>query len=149
TDDPAATRALWRVREDGSGIATRAADGTEAWAGWEDAAVPPERFASYLGDFRSLMREHGRTGILYGHFGEGCAHVRIDWPLHEPGGIAGYRRFVEDAADLVASHGGTVSGEHGDGRARSELLPRMYSAEAMTAFGEFKRVFDPDNALNP
>ncbi|MQA05326.1 MAG: FAD-binding protein [Streptosporangiales bacterium] len=149
TDDPVTTRSLWRVREDGSGIATRAADGTEAWAGWEDAAVPPENFAAYLGDFRTLLAKHGRSGILYGHFGEGCAHVRIDWPLHEPGGIAGYRSFVEDAADLVAAHGGTVSGEHGDGRARSELLPRMYSAEAMAAFGAFKHAFDPDGVLNP
>lgn len=149
TDDPATTRALWRVREDGSGLATRAANGTEAWAGWEDAAVPPDNLAAYLTDFRDLMREHGRTGVLYGHFGEGCAHVRIDWPLHEPGGIAGYRSFVEDAADLVASHGGSVSGEHGDGRARSELLSRMYSRDALAAFGGFKRVFDPTGMLNP
>ncbi|MBO0889370.1 MAG: FAD-binding protein [Acidothermales bacterium] len=149
TDDPATVRALWRVREDGSGIATHAPDGTEAWPGWEDAAVPPERFASYLTDFRALLRKHGRRGVLYGHFGEGCAHVRIDWPLHTPEGVRGYRAFVEDAADLVASHGGTVSGEHGDGRARSELLPRMYSPAAMAAFRQFKEAFDPDGALNP
>ncbi|MGH3097087.1 MAG: FAD-binding and (Fe-S)-binding domain-containing protein, partial [Streptosporangiales bacterium] len=149
SDDPVETAALWRIREEVAGLSTRAPDGTEAWPGWEDAAVPPERFGAYLREFRGLLDKHGRTGILYGHFGEGCAHIRIDWPLHEPGGIAGYRTFVEEAADLVAAHGGTVSGEHGDGRARSELLSRVYSPEAIAAFGEFKRAFDPEGMLNP
>ncbi|NUT97884.1 MAG: FAD-binding oxidoreductase, partial [Saccharothrix sp.] len=142
--DPARQRALWRVREDGAGLATRMADGSEAWSGWEDAAVPPERLGAYLREFDALLAGHGRRGVTYGHFGEGCLHVRIDFDLR-----AGYRSFLEDAADLVVAHGGSLSGEHGDGQARSELLTRMYPPAAIEAFGRFKRAFDPDNRMNP
>ncbi|MBB5954165.1 FAD/FMN-containing dehydrogenase/Fe-S oxidoreductase [Saccharothrix tamanrassetensis] len=142
--DPARQRALWRVREDGAGLATRMADGGEAWAGWEDAAVPPEKLGAYLREFDALLTGHGRRGVTYGHFGEGCLHVRIDFDLR-----AGYRSFLEDAADLVVAHGGSLSGEHGDGQARSELLPRMYPPAAMRAFGRFKAAFDPENRMNP
>ncbi|WP_433273111.1 FAD-binding and (Fe-S)-binding domain-containing protein [Actinosynnema sp. CS-041913] len=142
--DPARQRALWRVREDGAGLATRMADGSEAWSGWEDAAVPPERLGSYLREFDALLTGHGRRGVTYGHFGEGCLHVRIDFDLR-----AGYRSFLEDAADLVVAHGGSLSGEHGDGQARSELLSRMYPPAALRAFGRFKAAFDPDNRMNP
>jgi FAD/FMN-containing dehydrogenase/Fe-S oxidoreductase len=147
--DPAAQRALWRIREDGAGLATRLPDGREAWPGWEDAAVPPERLGPYLREFRALLDRHGRHGVLYGHFADGCVHVRIDFDLRAPGGPARYRGFVEEAADLVASHGGSLSGEHGDGRARSELLPRMYSPRAIELFERFKAIWDPDDLLNP
>jgi FAD/FMN-containing dehydrogenase/Fe-S oxidoreductase len=147
--DPAVMRSLWRIREEGAGIVTRMADGTEAWPGWEDSAVPPEQLASYLRGLRDLMAEHGRRGVPFGHFGEGCLHLRVDWEMTTPAGVAQYRRFVEDAAELAVAHGGTMSGEHGDGRARSELLPRMYSPEMLTAFARFKAVFDPDGRLNP
>jgi FAD/FMN-containing dehydrogenase/Fe-S oxidoreductase len=143
--DPVRMRGLWRIREDGAGLATRMADGAEAWSGWEDAAVPPERLGAYLRDFDKLLSRHGRRGPTYGHYGDGCLHVRIDFDLHGPG----YRRFLEEAADLVVSHGGSLSGEHGDGQARSELLPRMYSPEIMAAFGRFKAVFDPRGLMNP
>ncbi|GAB3213733.1 FAD-binding and (Fe-S)-binding domain-containing protein [Marinactinospora endophytica] len=147
--DPAQARALWAIREAGAGIAARMADGGEAWAGWEDSAVPVGALADYLRDLYRLMDSHGLRGIPYGHFGEGCLHLRCDYDLHTEHGLAAYRAFMADAADLVAAHGGSVSGEHGDGRARSELLPRMYGPQTLTAFAAFKEVFDPERLLNP
>ncbi len=143
---PQAT-ALWRIREDGAGLGGRTPAGEPGWPGWEDAAVPPERLGAYLRDFDALMADHGVDGLLYGHFGDGCVHVRIDLPLVDA--PERMRPFVEAAARLVASHGGSFSGEHGDGRARSELLPLMYSPEAIDAFAAFKHLLDPDNACNP
>lgn len=139
--------ALWRLREEGAGAASRTADGRPAWPGWEDAAVPVGRLPDYLRDFTDLVGSHGLDGVLYGHFGEGCVHVRLDFPLErEPGRL---RRFVEEAASLVAEYGGSFSGEHGDGRARSELLAKMYSPAALAAFAELKAIFDPQGILNP
>jgi FAD/FMN-containing dehydrogenase/Fe-S oxidoreductase len=139
--------ALWRIREDGVGLAGRTPAGAQAWPGWEDAAVPVERLGAYLRDFEALMRSHGVDGLSYGHLGDGCMHVRLDLPLADA--PQRLRPFLRDAAALVASHGGSLSGEHGDGRARSELLPLMYSPEAIGAFEAFKAVFDPQDALNP
>jgi Fe-S oxidoreductase len=141
--------ALWRIRADGAGLAGRTPDGRPAWPGWEDAAVPPERLGAYLRDFRALLDSYGLDGLCYGHFGDGCVHVRIDLPLHEPDSPALLRRFLTDAARLVAVHGGSMSGEHGDGRARGELLPLMYSPEAIGLFEGFKHLLDPDDLLNP
>jgi FAD/FMN-containing dehydrogenase/Fe-S oxidoreductase len=149
TADPAQMKALWRIREDGAGIATRSPDGDEAWPGWEDAAVPPERFGAYLREFDALLKNHSRRGVYYGHFGDGCLHVRIDFDLLTPAGIAGFRAFMEDAADLAVAHGGSLSGEHGDGAARAELLPRMYPPPIIAAFEEFKAIWDPDDRMNP
>ncbi|WP_460437151.1 FAD-binding oxidoreductase, partial [Angustibacter speluncae] len=139
--------ALWRIREDGAGLGGRTPSGEQGWPGWEDSAVPPERLGAYLRDLEALMAGHGVDGLVYGHFGDGCIHVRIDLPLADA--PERMRPFVEDAARLVASHGGSFSGEHGDGRARSELLPIMYSAEAIEAFAAFKHLLDPDGVLNP
>lgn len=147
--DPRQARALWRIREDGAGLSGRSPRDRPAHAGWEDAAVPPERFGAYLRDLDALLEEHDVTGLPYGHFGDGCLHIRLDVDLASPGAQERYRSLVEDAADLVARHGGTLSGEHGDGRARSALLPRMYSAETMALFGAVKHAFDPDGLLNP
>uniref|UniRef100_UPI000AEF0BEC FAD-binding and (Fe-S)-binding domain-containing protein n=1 Tax=Streptomyces caniscabiei TaxID=2746961 RepID=UPI000AEF0BEC len=147
--DPAAQRALWRIREDASGTATRMPDGTEAWPGWEDCAVPPARLGAYLRDFRGLLRAHDLRGTPYGHFGDGCIHVRIDFDLLTPPGIARFRRFSEELAALVTSHGGSLSGEHGDGQARAELLPTMYGTEMVRLFEQVKGVWDPDDLLNP
>ncbi|GAB2975281.1 FAD-binding oxidoreductase [Amycolatopsis acidiphila] len=147
--DPAAQRRLWRIREEGAGLATRMSDGSEAWPGWEDAAVPPERLGAYLREFKQLLARHGRKTVVYGHYGEGCLHMRIDFDLLSKSGIAGFRSFLRDAADLIAAHGGSLSGEHGDGQARSELLPRMYSPEMMALFERFKGIFDPDDRMNP
>lgn len=147
--DEAATRALWRIREESAGIATRSDDGGEAWPGWEDSAVPPEQLAAYLRDLHALLRRRGLRGVPYGHFGEGCLHLRIDWDLTTEPGVRDYRAFMDEAAGLVAHYGGTLSGEHGDGRARSELLPRIYSPKTLSAFAAFKAVFDQESHLNP
>ncbi|MGW2236614.1 FAD-binding and (Fe-S)-binding domain-containing protein [Streptomyces sp. NPDC001759] len=147
--DPAGQRALWRIREDASGTATRMRDGTEAWPGWEDCAVPPARLGAYLRDFRGLLTSHGLRGTPYGHFGDGCIHVRIDFDLLTGAGVARFRRFSEELAELVVAHGGSLSGEHGDGQARAELLPRMYGPELVNLFERAKAVWDPDDLLNP
>ncbi|MEA4942867.1 MAG: FAD-linked oxidase C-terminal domain-containing protein, partial [Propionicimonas sp.] len=133
---------------DGAGLAETSL-ARPAYAGWEDAAVPPERLGGYLRDFEALLDQHGLQAAPYGHFGEGCVHARIDFPLTAPDGPARLRAFLTDAAALVGSHGGSMSGEHGDGRARSELLPAMYSPAALALFGAVKQLFDPDNLLNP
>ncbi|MFE7616001.1 FAD-binding and (Fe-S)-binding domain-containing protein [Streptomyces sp. NPDC057496] len=147
--DPAGQRALWRIREDAAGTATRMPDGTEAWPGWEDCAVPPARLGPYLREFRALLAEYGLRGTPYGHFGDGCIHVRIDFDLLSTAGVAHFRRFSEDLADLVVAHGGSLSGEHGDGQARAELLPRMYGDELVALFARYKDVWDPDGGMNP
>ena len=143
----APARALWRVREDGAGLGSRTPADAPAWPGWEDAAVPPRQLGAYLRDFAALMAEHGLDGLSYGHFGDGCVHIRIDFPFSSA--PARYRRFVVAAAQLVGTYGGSMSGEHGDGRARSELLPAMYSAEAIEVMAAVKAIFDPGNTLNP
>jgi FAD/FMN-containing dehydrogenase/Fe-S oxidoreductase len=148
-DDPRTSAALWRIREDGAGLAARSVGGHGAHAGWEDAAVPPERLGDYLRDFEALLADRGLGGTPYGHFGDGCLHIRITFPLDRPGGAAVFRDFVTDAATLVAGYGGSLSGEHGDGRARGALLPLMYSPAALDAFAAVKAVFDPDGLLNP
>ncbi len=156
-DDPAHRKALWRVREDGAGLSSRLADpddesigdGYESWPGWEDAAVAPERLADYLDDFAGLLDHHRLTGVMYGHFGAGCMHVRITFDLRSAEGRTVMARFCTEAAELVVRHGGSLSGEHGDGRARSALLPIMYSPAMMSAFARFKAIWDPHGILNP
>jgi FAD/FMN-containing dehydrogenase/Fe-S oxidoreductase len=140
---------LWRVREDGAGLSARLHTGGESWPGWEDSAVAPENLASYLSDFRDLLARFGLDGVMYGHFGAGCMHVRITFDLRTDDGRRVMEAFMREAAALVVRHGGSLSGEHGDGRARSELLPIMYSADMLQAFDEFKRIWDPTGILNP
>ncbi|ANY09448.1 FAD-binding and (Fe-S)-binding domain-containing protein [Pseudonocardia sp. HH130630-07] len=147
--DPAVQARLWRIREDGAGLAGRAPSDRPAWPGWEDAAVPPEQLGRYLARFDELVDSYGMTSAPFGHFGDGCMHVRLDVPLDRPDGTSVLRSFLTDAARLVGEFGGSLSGEHGDGRARSELLPHMYSPDAITLFGGIKHAFDPENLLNP
>ncbi|WP_205761504.1 FAD-binding and (Fe-S)-binding domain-containing protein [Arthrobacter mobilis] len=147
--DPAERASLWRVREDGAGLSSRLAGGGESWPGWEDSAVAPENLADYLADFRTLLDRHGLTGVMYGHFGAGCMHIRITYDLRTEAGRAVFRAFSREAAELVVRHGGSLSGEHGDGRARSELLPVMYSPALLAAFAEYRRLWDPAALLNP
>ncbi|HKJ56411.1 MAG TPA: FAD-linked oxidase C-terminal domain-containing protein, partial [Nitriliruptoraceae bacterium] len=142
-------RALWAIREAGAGLAAVAPSGRPGHAGWEDSAVAPERLGDYLRDLEVLMVEHGLTGMPYGHFGDGCLHVRLDFALRSSDGPARYRRFMEAATELVISHGGTTSGEHGDGRMRSWLLDRLHGEEGMTAMRRVKTLFDPDGICNP
>jgi FAD/FMN-containing dehydrogenase/Fe-S oxidoreductase len=146
--DRSEAAALWRIREDGAGLGAISLP-RPAYSGWEDAAVPPEQLGAYLRDFDALLRSHRLDGVPYGHFGDGCLHLRIDFPLTDADGPRRFRDFVTEGARLVAAYGGSVSGEHGDGRARSELLPVMYPAEIIDLFAAVKNVFDPDDLLNP
>jgi FAD/FMN-containing dehydrogenase/Fe-S oxidoreductase len=152
-DDPSHEEQLWQVREAGLGATAHLPDRPDTWEGWEDSAVPPDRLGDYLRRLRGLFEEFGYqsdTGpSLYGHFGQGCVHTRIPFDLYSADGVAGYRRFMERAADLVAEFGGSFSGEHGDGQSRSELLPRMFGERLVEAFGRLKAVFDPQDRMNP
>jgi len=147
--DTSERASLWRVREDGAGLATRPAEGGQTWPGWEDSAVDPTNLPDYLRDLRALLDKHGRKGVMYGHFGAGCIHMRIDFDFNAPDAARAMGRFVREAAELVVRYGGTLSGEHGDGRARSELLPVMYSPEMLGLFAAVKDAFDPDGLFNP
>lgn len=138
---------VWRIRQDGVGLAGRTPAGRQAWPGLEDAAVPPERLGAYLRDFETLIASYGIEGLPYGHFGDGCVHVRLDIPLEQDGVVL--HEFMHEAARLITSYGGSLSGEHGDGRARSELLPYMYSPDALALMAAFRHEFDPRGVLNP
>ena len=152
-DDPAREDELWQVREAGLGATAHVPGKPDTFEGWEDSAVAPERLGEYLRKLTALYEEFGYasdTGpSLYGHFGQGCVHTRIPFDLYSADGVATYRRFMERAADLVASLGGSFSGEHGDGQSRGELLPKMFGTDIVTAFGRLKAVFDPGNRMNP
>ena len=147
-DDPATAARLWQIRADGAGLAGVSLE-KPAYGGWEDAAVPPAQLGRYLREFDALLTKHGLQGLPYGHFGDGCVHCRIDFPLTAADGAQRYRAFIEEAATMVGKFGGSMSGEHGDGRARSELLTHMYSEDAIQLFGAVKNLFDPNNLLNP
>jgi FAD/FMN-containing dehydrogenase/Fe-S oxidoreductase len=148
-DTPEEQHQIWEIRESGLGATAFVPGERDAWPGWEDSAVPPDRMGDYLRDFRRLLDRHGLECALYGHFGQGCLHCRISFDMTSRAGIANFRSFVEKAADLVVSYGGSLSGEHGDGQARAELLPKMYGPELVRAFREFKRIWDPEGMMNP
>ncbi|MCK1822773.1 FAD-binding protein [Streptomyces sp. XM83C] len=150
SDDPEREQRMLRAREAGLGVTARPPDERETWEGWEDSAVPPERLGDYLRELKELFEEfdYDRPS-LYGHFGQGCVHTRIPFELRTADGVAVFRRFLERAADLVVSYGGSLSGEHGDGQARGELLTRMFGERLVAAFGELKTLFDPDDRMNP
>jgi FAD/FMN-containing dehydrogenase/Fe-S oxidoreductase len=140
---------IWKIRESGLGATAHVSQEHPTWEGWEDSAVPPERLGTYLRQLRALFDRYGYGCDLYGHFGQGCVHTRIDFDLESREGIAKYRAFVEDAADLVVGLGGSLSGEHGDGQSRGELLSKMFGPELMAAFREFKSIWDPRWKMNP
>jgi len=147
--DPQQVKRVWEVRESSLGVTSHVPGEALNWEGWEDSAVAPEKLGSYLRDLRKLMNTYGYRGTLYGHFGHGCVHNRVNFDLQSEAGIAAYRRFVEEAADLVVSYGGSLSGEHGDGQSRAELLPKMFGPELVQAFREFKAIWDPEWKMNP
>ena len=147
--DTAEMKELWRIRESSAGLVTRLPDGREAWPSWEDSAVPAENLADYLSDLYDLMEKYRLEGIPFGHFGEGCVHLRINFDLGTSQGIEQFEQFMEEAALLVTGYGGSLSGEHGDGRARSKLLSKMYSDKMLRAFECFKFILDPNNLFNP
>jgi FAD/FMN-containing dehydrogenase/Fe-S oxidoreductase len=148
-DDHSQEALVWEIRESGLGATARVPGKADTWEGWEDSAVPPERLGDYLRDLHALYRRYGYFGALYGHFGQGCIHTRINFDLVTADGIRKFRAFLEDASDLVVSLGGSLSGEHGDGQSRAELLPKMFGDELVKAFGQFKAIWDPDNRMNP
>jgi Fe-S oxidoreductase len=148
-DDRDEQNRLWEIREAG-GPAVPATGGDRAmWPGWDDSAVAPEKLGGYLRDLHQLYGKYRYRADLFGHFGQGCVHCRVDFELRTVEGVAQFRRFMGEAADLVHRYGGSLSGEHGDGQARGELLPRMYSGEMIQAFREFKSIWDPDWKMNP
>ena len=140
---------MWEVRESALGATSHVPGEAFNWEGWEDAAVAPEKLGGYLRDLRKMFAAYGYKGSLYGHFGHGCVHTRINFDLQSKDGIAKFRKFMEEAADLVVSYGGSLSGEHGDGQARGELLPKMFGPELVQAFREFKSAWDPEWKMNP
>jgi Fe-S oxidoreductase len=146
---PRQAKRIWEIRESSLGVTSHVPGEPLNWEGWEDAAVAPEKLGAYLRDLRKMMAAFNYKGSLYGHFGHACVHTRLNFDLRSKEGIAKFRRFVEEAADLVVSYGGSLSGEHGDGQARAELLPKMFGPELMQAFREFKSAWDPDWKMNP
>jgi FAD/FMN-containing dehydrogenase/Fe-S oxidoreductase len=148
-DDEQQAKRLWSIREAGLSATAFPPQGGDHWPGWEDSAVPPESVGAYLRDLRALFQKYGYDGALYGHFGQGCVHSRISFDLRTAPGIRAYRAFLEEAADLVVSYGGSISGEHGDGQQRAELLVKQFGEELIDAMREFKRVWDPDWKMNP
>ncbi len=148
-NDPKEVEQVWKVRESALGATAHVPQKPLTWEGWEDSAVAPEKLGGYLRDLRRLMERHAYQGDFYGHFGQGCLHVRINFDLATKPGIDAYRAFLYEAADLVVSYGGSLSGEHGDGQSRAELLPKMFGPELIEAFREFKRIWDPDGRMNP
>ena len=149
-DDPAAIHGIWEIRESGLGATAFVPGEPDTWEGWEDSAVPVEHVGDYLRDLRALYERYGYRGALYGHFGQGCIHTRINFDLTSAEGIARFERFTQEAAELVVGkYGGSISGEHGDGQARGDLLRTMFGDELLEAFREFKAIWDPDGLMNP
>ena len=148
-DDPAVEAKLWKVRESGLGATAHVPQKKITWEGWEDSSVPPEKLGTYLRQLRKLFDRYGYACDLYGHFGQGCVHTRIDFDLETAEGIRAFRAFLHDAAKLVVSLGGSISGEHGDGQSKAELLPIMFGEELVQAFREFKSIWDPAGRMNP
>ncbi|MGD0480422.1 MAG: FAD-binding and (Fe-S)-binding domain-containing protein [Terracidiphilus sp.] len=146
---PEEAASVWHVRESALGAMVFVPGEPDRWEGWEDAAVPPAQLGNYLRAITKLMAEYGFRSPLYGHYGQGCVHTRINFDFSTPNGIKIFREFIDRAADVVISFGGSLSGEHGDGQARAALLPKMFGPELMEAFREFKRLWDPDNRMNP
>lgn len=148
-DDKKQEEMVWKVRESGLGATAFVPGEPVTWEGWEDSAVPPDKVGNYLRDLRKLLEKHGYGCALYGHFGQGCIHTRIDFDFRTVEGIRNYRAFIEQATDLVVSYGGSISGEHGDGQSKAEMLPKMFGPELVKAFDEFKAIWDPQNMMNP
>jgi hypothetical protein len=148
-DKPKDEKKVWQIRESGLGATAIVPGMPDTWEGWEDSAVPPDKVGDYLRDFRKLLDKYRYDCALYGHFGQGCIHVRIDFDLETHAGIDKYVHFISDAADLVVSYGGSLSGEHGDGQSRAALLPKMYGDELIQAFRDFKAIWDPAWKMNP
>jgi FAD/FMN-containing dehydrogenase/Fe-S oxidoreductase len=148
-DRQAVEMKLWKIRESGLGVTAFVPGEPDSWEGWEDAAVPPEREGDYLRAFQKLLDRYDYRTPFYGHFGDGCIHCRINFDLRTAPGLEKWRSFLDEAADLVVEHGGSLSGEHGDGQSRAELLEKMYGPDLLKAFRQMKATWDPDGRMNP
>jgi FAD/FMN-containing dehydrogenase/Fe-S oxidoreductase len=146
---PEEAASVWFVRESALGAVVFVPGEPDRWEGWEDAAVPPAKLGAYLRSITALMNEYGYRSPLYGHYGQGCVHMRINFDFHSEQGLRNFREFLDRATDVVLHYGGSLSGEHGDGQSRAALLPKMFGPELMQAFREFKALWDPDNRMNP
>ncbi|HEY8296496.1 MAG TPA: FAD-binding and (Fe-S)-binding domain-containing protein [Candidatus Baltobacteraceae bacterium] len=140
---------LWQFRDNALGSTSKIPNQPDYYPGWEDSAVDPKRLGDYLRKFQKMLDEYGYQGSIYGHFGQACVHVSINFDLFTAEGIAKYREFVTKMAHICVEHGGSLSGEHGDGQARGELLPIMYGDDLVQAFWEFKSIWDPQGKMNP
>ena len=147
--DEAEQQKVWDVREAGLGATAFVPGEPLTWEGWEDSAVPPEKVGGYLRDLCKLYEKYEYRSALYGHFGQGCIHCRVNFDLMSEPGIRKWRSFMEEATDLVTSYGGSISGEHGDGQSKAEFLYKMFGTELIEAFREFKSIWDPDWRMNP
>src|ERR1035437_5009767 len=147
--DPHDQQRIWQIRESALGATARPSGQPANHEGWEDAAVIPDNLGTYLRGIKELWDEFELNGAWYGHFGQGCVHTRNNFDLSSVEGLGRYRAFVERAADLCVSLGGSISGEHGDGQSRGELLSRMYSPRLVEAFRRFKEIWDPQHRMNP
>lgn len=147
--DRARQQQVWELREAALAATAHVPGQPESWPGWEDSAVPRDQLGQYLRELKALFRRYGYEASVYGHFGDGLVHCRVPFDLRSEEGLTAWRRFLDEAADLVVRHGGSLSGEHGDGQARAELLERMYGPELTQAFREFKAIWDPDGRMNP
>ncbi len=148
-DDPKQEKMIWKVREGGLGSTAWVPGQPDSWPGWEDSAVPPDKVGPYLRDLRKLFNKHGYNPSLYGHLGQGCIHCRVGFDLYTADGLKNFRSFMDEATDLVVRYGGSLSGEHGDGQARGEYLPKMFGPKLYQAFLEFKSIWDPQWKMNP
>lgn len=147
--DPREQAKLWAVRKDGLPATAKVPEWPETYEGWEDSAVPREKLGDYLRDFKKLLHKHGYESTLYGHFGDGLVHCRVDFDLDTELGLDNWQAFLNEAADLVVYYGGSLSGEHGDGQSKAALLEKMYGPELIQAFREFKAIWDPQWKMNP
>ena len=142
--------ALLKVREAGLGLLMAASTGTRRPLAFvEDTAVEPAKLASYTGRFRQILDAHGLTAGFYGHCSVGCLHIRPFVDLSIPGQPELMRAVAEEVRDLVLEYGGVNSSEHGDGLARSEFNRRVFGDTLYAAMQETKRLFDPQNRMNP
>src|SRR6185503_916906 len=148
-DDVGEEDVIWHIRESGLGSTSKIPKLPDFYPGWEDSAVAPKDVGNYLRELEPLLEQYGYTASLYGHFGQGCVHCSIDFDLYTAEGIETWKKFLDEAAHMIARYGGSLSGEHGDGQARGTLLPIMFGDEIMQAFREFKSAWDPEGRMNP
>lgn len=144
-----ASAAMWSVRNTGLGLISKAEGSVIPMPGVEDCAVPVDRLAGFQSSFDAMLRRHGRTAVYYAHASVGLLHMRPRIDVADPADLADFEAIGREALELVRIHGGTISGEHGDGRIRARLVHEFYGPGLVEAFTAIKAVFDPEGRLNP